>query len=241
MDNITLISIIVSFSTTIFTSILVFNAIKLKKGIALRQKEKKTQATLSYQRERIESEVYAATEKLLGSNLRFEETNHLFYNEPSPDIKLSEHVIDESFFHNLGINIQDMEVEKNCITCLMPFHKSIDRLYDTIKKTCSSVDFQCTRSDDEFKTGNILKYTLELILKSQIIIAVMDGRNPNVFYEIGIAHSIGKTVILLANYSKMEDIPFNLKSNRFIFYKNYNELNSELSNALKSVTNDRRE
>ena len=71
MDNITLISIIVSFSTTIFTSILVFNAIKLKKGIALRQKEKKTQATLSYQRERIESEVYAATEKLLGSNLRF--------------------------------------------------------------------------------------------------------------------------------------------------------------------------
>mgnify|MGYP003214912618 FL=1 len=123
----------------------------------------------------------------------------------------------------------------------MPFHKSFDRLYDTIKKTCSSVDFQCTRSDDEFKTGNILKYTLELILKSQIIIAVMDGRNPNVFYEIGIAHSIGKTVILLANYSKMEDIPFNLKSNRFIFYKNYNELNSELSNALKSVTNDRRE
>ena len=61
------------------------------------------------------------------------------------------------------------------------------------------------------------------------------------FFEIGIAHSIGKTVILLANYSKMEDIPFNLKSNRFIFYKNYNELNSELSNALKSVTNDRRE
>lgn len=214
-----------------------FNLYKLKYNIEKRLKEKETNAALSFQREQLETEVYHKNEKLMESRLRFEEANHLFYTNMS-DICLSKHVIDQSFFQDMGIALQDIKVEENEIICLIPFHKTFFRLYALIKETCSNAHFNCTRSDDEFVTGNIVKHTVELILKSQIVIAVMDGRNPNVFYEIGIAHSIGKTVILISDYSKMEEIPFNLRTNRFIFYKNPNDLSKQLYSALMSVRND---
>jgi hypothetical protein len=44
----------------------------------------------------------------------------------------------------------------------------------------------------------------------------MSGRNPNVFYEVGYAHAIGKTTILLTN--KADDIPFDLKHFPHLIY-----------------------
>ena len=79
---------------------------------------------------------------------------------------------------------------------------NINRIYECIKEVCRTNDGQCHRSDDQYTPNSILKYTMELILKSQVIIAVLDGRNANVYYEVGIAHSIGKTVILVNNVSR---------------------------------------
>ena len=44
----------------------------------------------------------------------------------------------------------------------------------------------------------------------------MTGRNPNVFYETGYAHALGKHVILLTQEAK--DIPFDLKHYQHIIY-----------------------
>jgi len=44
----------------------------------------------------------------------------------------------------------------------------------------------------------------------------MTGRNPNVFYEVGYAHALGKTVILLTRNT--DDIPFDLKHYPHIIY-----------------------
>ena len=83
-----------------------------------------------------------------------------------------------------------------------------------------------------------MKYTIELILKAQIVIGVLDGRNPNVFYEIGIAHSVGKPVILIAAEHEKVKIPFDLQQHRFIFYNSLNDLEEKLKNALKFVRGD---
>ena len=144
-------------------------------------------------------------------------------------------VRNDAFFQELGIDCNALHVEDHFITCLMPFHKSFNKEYEIIRTTCRDCGFTCTRSDDQFVPGNILKHTVELILKSEIIIAVIDGRNPNVSYEIGIAHTIGKNVILVADYGKSGDIPFNLQSNRFVLYKNWGDLEQQLSKILHSV------
>lgn len=208
--------------------------LKLKKDIEKRIKEREQKAALSFQREQLENKGYELSRKIVSTPERFIETNGLLLTIHS-DIQRSNTVRNDAFFQELGIDCNALQVEDHFITCLMPFHKSFNKEYEIIRTTCRDCGFTCTRSDDKFVPGNILKYTVELILKSEIIIAVIDGRNPNVSYEIGIAHTIGKNVILVADYGKSEDIPFNLQSNRFVLYKNWGDLEQQLKRILHSV------
>ena len=215
--------------------IALYNLKKIKEDFVEIQKDERLK--LNSKRVLLEEDVYDATDKLV-SSIGFD-GNKLLYNEKVDDITLSEHVVDDSFFKSLGFNINKLEVDSNNVTCLMPFHPKYNRLYTRIQWACNEAGFVCKRSDDVYKPGEILQYTVELILRSQIIIGVLDGRNPNVFYELGIAHSIGKTVVLIAEEKAKKDIPFDLLSNRFIFYKTIDDLESKLSVALKVVRNDR--
>jgi hypothetical protein len=57
----------------------------------------------------------------------------------------------------------------------------------------------------------------ESISKASIIIADLTNRNPNVFYELGIAHTLGKPVIMITQ--SMEFVPFDLRHLRCILYE----------------------
>jgi hypothetical protein len=54
------------------------------------------------------------------------------------------------------------------------------------------------------------------MLGAQIVVADCTGRNPNVFYELGMAHTIGKTTLLMTQ--DLEDIPFDIRHLRRIEY-----------------------
>jgi hypothetical protein len=55
------------------------------------------------------------------------------------------------------------------------------------------------------------------IKDAKLVIADCTDRNPNVFYEIGLAHVLGKQVVLVTQ--KTEDIPFDLRHLRYITYE----------------------
>ena len=55
------------------------------------------------------------------------------------------------------------------------------------------------------------------ICNSRLVIADCTGRNANVFYEIGLAHSVGTPVLLITQ--SPDDIPFDLRSIRYISYE----------------------
>ena len=59
---------------------------------------------------------------------------------------------------------------------------------------------------------------VELICTSQVVVCDLSGKNPNVFYEAGIAHTLGKEVILITQ--SIDDVPFDLKPLRCIEYLN---------------------
>lgn len=70
------------------------------------------------------------------------------------------------------------------------------------------------------------------IAKADIIVSDMTGQNPNVFYEVGYAHALNKTVILLTQ--KADDIPFNLKHFPHIVYEErISDLKDELRKRVK--------
>lgn len=101
---------------------------------------------------------------------------------------------------------------------LMPFSSEFDDIYQIgIKEACDKAGAYCERVDEQIYGEKILDRVYNQISKADIVIADMTGRNPNVFYEVGYAHALGKLTILLTQDS--EDIPFDLKPFPHIVYK----------------------
>ncbi len=78
---------------------------------------------------------------------------------------------------------------------------------------------------------SIIQDIVSLIDGSRIVIADCTSRNPNVFYEIGISHALGRDVILITQ--NIDDIPFDLRHLRVITYLNNGEGLTELSEKIK--------
>ena len=100
---------------------------------------------------------------------------------------------------------------------LMPFSKEFDDAYElAIKPACELAGAYAERVDKQIFTGSILERVFNQISKADIIVADMSERNPNVFYEVGYAHALGKPTILLTRSA--DDIPFDLKHYPHIVY-----------------------
>lgn len=201
------------------------------------KKEENPKVQLSLQRESVENEIIRLNDRLTSDSINFSDINHLFLQVPKNEIEVKNEVRDDTFFTNFGINIDDYKVIPHTVFCLMPFNRNYDKLYTNIRLICEDNDIECQRSDEVVEPGFILKQILELILQSQLILAVIDGRNPNVFYEIGIAHALGKTVILLAEDTKANKV-YDISYNRMILYSSMLDLKKKLGNALKSIHYD---
>lgn len=127
---------------------------------------------------------------------------------------------------------QTTKPKKFCFT-LMPFDSDFEDIYKLgIKQSCEDAGAYCERVDEQIFTESILDRVYNQISKADIIIADMTNRNPNVFYEVGYAHALGKTAILLTQNS--EDIPFDLKHYPHIVYnKKISKLKHELTSRIK--------
>jgi hypothetical protein len=101
---------------------------------------------------------------------------------------------------------------------LMPLDEAFDDVYHLgIKDSCHEAGAYCERVDEQIFHESILDRIYNQISKADVVIADMTGRNPNVFYEVGYAHALGKATILLTQ--KEDDIPFDLKHFPHIIYE----------------------
>ncbi|MCZ7382683.1 MAG: hypothetical protein O8C64_14075 [Candidatus Methanoperedens sp.] len=106
---------------------------------------------------------------------------------------------------------------KPFIFVLMPFDEKFNDAYKFgIKGAAEDVGAYAERVDEQIFTEGILDRIFNQISKADVIVADMTGRNPNVFYEVGYAHALGKIVLLLTQNA--EDIPFDLKHRPHIVY-----------------------
>lgn len=85
------------------------------------------------------------------------------------------------------------------------------------KPTCNANNIDCWRVDELTRPGSITKDIVEGIIDADIIIADLTSKNPNVFYELGVAHSTGNKTIMTAQNEK--DVPFDIVNYRIIFYE----------------------
>jgi hypothetical protein len=100
---------------------------------------------------------------------------------------------------------------------VMPFAAELKPVYeDHIKAVTQRLGLTAVRADDFFAANSIISDVWNAINQAFILIADCTGRNPNVFYELGIAHTLGKPVILIAQSDN--DIPFDIRHIRRIPY-----------------------
>ncbi len=117
---------------------------------------------------------------------------------------------------------------------LMPFDPEFDAIFnDLIKPTLEEVGYTVTRADSILNQQNILKDIVRGIAEADIVIADLTSLNANVFYEIGIAHTLQIPTVLLSQSS--EDIPFDLKPYRVITYSTHFIGAPQLSQKLKEI------
>jgi ClpX C4-type zinc finger len=101
---------------------------------------------------------------------------------------------------------------------LCPYSEPFNSIYkDHVFKVLSNEGFTTERADEIFGTQPIIEDIWEGINSASIIIADVTGKNPNVMYEIGMAHTIGKPVIIITQ--NINDVPFDLKHYRCIIYE----------------------
>ena len=100
---------------------------------------------------------------------------------------------------------------------LMPFTNELQPLYDDhVKPIVQKAGLRCERADDIRGTSLITHDIWEYINRARFLVAELTHRNPNVFYELGLAHALSKEVILLTQ--SMDSVPFDLKALRCVCY-----------------------
>ncbi len=106
---------------------------------------------------------------------------------------------------------------KPSVFVLMPFDSEFDSIYDgVIKSSLELAGLSVRRADDIQNQRNILRDVFDGIVNSDLIVADLTNLNPNVFYELAIAHAVRKPVILLTQ--NIEEVLFDLKPYRLIEY-----------------------
>jgi nucleoside 2-deoxyribosyltransferase len=124
------------------------------------------------------------------------------------------------------------DTNPNLVSVMMPFSKDFQEIFNAITAACENVNMICLRADDFWKNSVIIQDIFELIYTSGIVIADFSKRNPNVLYEVGIAHTLGKHVIPIVQ--NIEDIPFDLHHHRVLTYHDNDEGRQKLTNDLMS-------
>jgi uncharacterized protein YbaR (Trm112 family) len=101
---------------------------------------------------------------------------------------------------------------------LMPFDQELKPVFeDHVKPVAERAGLTVGRADDFFSTQSIVREVWSAIVYARLVLADCTGRNPNVFYEIGIAHTLGKNTVLVAQ--SIDDVPFDLRHLRVIVYE----------------------
>jgi len=128
-------------------------------------------------------------------------------------------------------------------TCfvLMPFSVDMQSVYETIRGAVEdpSVGFTVRRADELFGGDQIMTGVLREIARAHVVIADLTGRNPNVFYELGIAHMQKDPERVLLLSQRIEDVPFDLRAYRCLLYSpdeaGLRDLRGRVSRSIREI------
>lgn len=143
---------------------------------------------------------------------------------------------------NNRVEIIINEIKNNCFV-IMPFDGLFKSQYEkVIKPAIETTGLKAVRGDEVFSKPHVMVDLWKSIRESRVVLAELTGKNPNVLYELGLAHAIGKPSIIITRNEN--DVPFDLKSLRYLFYDPNDpfwgdNLKLSISDMIKKVLNEK--
>lgn len=126
-------------------------------------------------------------------------------------------------------------MSKPKVFVIMPFEDSFYESYEMMS-THFKDSFEFSNAAEEDNQQNILGDIIKPICDADVIIADLTGLNPNVMYELGVAHSLNKKTIVITRDS-LDTLPFDLKQYRTKGYSTHFRVFNELLEYLDKNLN----
>lgn len=123
------------------------------------------------------------------------------------------------------------------VLVLAPFAPALSTVYrEHILRSGRELGLTIARADDFFQAGTVIKGIWDAVNSARLLIADCTDRNPNVFYEVGLAHVVGKPVVFVTQ--READVPFDVQHYRYILYENTPEGLMEFDETLRRTLID---
>lgn len=195
-----------------------------------RYDEEHRRAEISEMRKSYEDQMKSLTLQLSATDQRWKDLNHLLLSSQRFETNNSKEVAPSEFLAAVGIRESELKIDPKLVLMLTPFSSDFDESYKTVVEACRKIGLRCVRGDEEEAHGDILTHILRLMVQSRLVIANIGSRNPNVYYELGIAHALDKPTILISE--TISDVPFDIQSKRILVYRTRDELENTLPEVL---------
>lgn len=130
------------------------------------------------------------------------------------------------------------------IFMITPFREEFNAVYqNVIVPTVTGMNLTIKRGDEFHSvSGQIMSEVWAAINACRLVIVETTQENANVYYELGIAHTLGKPAILITQGTELEDFPFDIRHLRFVVYENTiaggEKLESNLRQSILRIIND---
>lgn len=127
---------------------------------------------------------------------------------------------------------------------LMPFREPYNSIYQTIiRPVIGSLNLTIRRGDEFSSVNNVVINDVWAAINGcKLVLADITEVNANVFYELGIAHTLGKPTLLLTQATDADAVPFDVRHLRYTRYTNTIEggevLAKDLQQAIIWILND---
>lgn len=123
----------------------------------------------------------------------------------------------ETVIQPVIFKVPEGTVEEDLVSVMRPFKPGFECVSEAIEEVCGRLGLRCRNANTEWGESEIIQDIFSLLYRSRVVVCDFSEQNPNVFYEAGIAHTLGRAVIPIVRDG--EDVPFDLRHHRYLEYK----------------------
>lgn len=129
----------------------------------------------------------------------------------------------------------DEQTDPRLVSVMMPFDPNFAGMLEAVRAASREAGLICQNANEVWDHDEIIQEIFALIYRSRVVVCDFTTQNPNVFYEAGIAHTLGKPVIPITQ--NIDALPFDLRHRRALLYSTDNGGLEELRQKIAARLN----